>query len=166
MRNKYFQCPSETGKLREILLEYPAGRLGPAMRAQLEKHLAECAACRGAVEAQATVWNALDAWEPDAPTLDFNRRLWHEIDRVAAEPWYRSVLQWRPLLPAAFAALLVIAAGVMISHSHEALIQSVAPGAGVSNTEVDQAVSTLDDLQLLQQLDSVMRPQSDAASEI
>jgi anti-sigma factor RsiW len=166
VRNKDFQCPSETGKLREILLEYPAGRLDRALRAQLEKHLAECAACGVTVEAQAAVWNALDAWEPDAPSLDFNRRLWHEIDRVAAEPWYRTVLHWRPLRPAMFAALLVIATGVMISHTHESLIRSVVPGDGVTTTEVDQAVSTLDDLQLLQQLDSVMRPESDAASEI
>ena len=163
---KFFKCPSETGKLREILLEYPAGRLDRALEAELEKHLAECRACRDTVEAQTAVWNALDAWEPTHPSLDFNRRLWHEIDRVAAEPWYRSLIEWRPLLPAMFAAVLVLAAGLMITRLHEPVLQSVATDDSVTTTEVDQAVSTLDDLHLLQQLDSVIRPESDAASQI
>jgi anti-sigma factor RsiW len=167
MRNGSFKsCPTETGKLRELLLEYPAGRLEPAASEYLEKHLAECPACRETVEAQTAVWNALDTWEPEAPALDFNRRLWHEIDRVAAEPWYRSLVEWRPLLPAMFAAMLVLGAGLLITRSHDSLLQSVAPNDGVTTTEVDQAVTTLDDLQLLQQLDSVVRPESDAASEI
>jgi anti-sigma factor RsiW len=166
MRYRSFQCPSETAKLRELLLDYPAGRLEPALRAQLEKHLAVCPACRDTVEAQTALWNALDAWEPAPLSPDFNRRLWHEIDRVAAEPWYKGLVEWRPLLPAMFVALLVVAAGLMFTRSHDVLLQSVAPGEGVTTTEVDQAVSTLDDLQLLQQLDSVVRPESDAANEI
>lgn len=170
MRIRSFQCPSETEKLREILLEYPAGRLEPELKARLEKHLGECSACRDTVEAQTAMWNALDAWDAPVPSMDFNRRLWHEIDRVAAEPWYkpryRSLLDWRPLLPAMFATLLVLAAGLMITRSHDAPLQSVVPAGGVTAIDVDQAVSTLDDLHLLQQLDSVVQPESDAANEI
>jgi anti-sigma factor RsiW len=164
-----FQCPSETGKMMEVLLDYPAGRLEPGMRAALEQHLAGCSACRDAVEIQAAVWNTLDAWDPAPVSLDFNRRLWQKIDQKAAQPWYAGALTiatWKPMLPTALLALVVVAGGFFFERPHERPMQSVPANNGVSLTEVDQAVSTLDDLQLLQQLDSVTLPDGDAASRI
>jgi anti-sigma factor RsiW len=160
--------------MRQILLDYPAGRLEPETQAALEKHLDGCPACRDAVEAQTAVWNALDAWEPAPVSMDFNRRLWQKIDERAALPWYTALLNWKPMLPAAAVALLVLAGGLVFERPHERTIQSVAAADGVSVTEpgsvsvteVDQAVSTLDDLQLLQELDSARLPDSDAAGRI
>jgi len=162
-------CPLETGKMAEILLEYPTGRLDPGVREALDKHLAGCEACRDAIETQSAVWNALDTWEPVPLSPDFNRRLWQRVDQAAAEPWYARVAGWKPMLPAAFVALLLVCAGLFFERPHdEVAIQSVAASDAVSSTvsvtEVDQAVSTLDDLQLLEQLDSVT--DSDVASRI
>jgi anti-sigma factor RsiW len=171
-----FQCPSETGKMREILLDYPAGRLESGTRVALEQHLAGCSACREAVETQTAVWDALDAWDAAPVSLDFNRRLWQKIDEKSAQPWYtrlasagrgyRSFVDWKPMLPAAILALVVVGAGLFFERPHDLAIQSVAGNDGVSISEVDQAVSTLDDLQLLQQLDSVTLPDGDAATRI
>jgi hypothetical protein len=170
------KCPLETGKMAEILLEYPTGRLDPAVRAALDKHLVGCEACRDAIDEQTAIWKAMDAWEPAPLSMDFNRRLWQRIDRVAVEPWYSSLAGWKPMLPTAIAALLLVAGGLVLERPHEFAIQGVSAGDdvsldGVSVTEVDQAVTTLDDLQLLQQLNSatlpeVTLPDSTAASRI
>ena len=168
------RCPLETGKAPEVLLEYPAGTLEPAVQAALEQHVAVCFDCQEAIEGQIAVWNALDAWEPAPVTLDFNRRLWQRIDQAEAQSWFDLSrfhlnwlnMSWKPALPVV-AALLLVLGVVMFQHPHERLpIQSVAAVDGVTLTEVDQVEAALDDLQLLQQLDSVTMPDSDAASRI
>jgi hypothetical protein len=174
------KCPLETGKSQELLLEYPTGRLDPAVQAILEEHVAVCFDCQQAIEAHSAVWEALDAWEPAPVSVDFNRRLWQRIDQAEANRgfdlgrfdlrrfdlsrWFN--VSWKPALPVA-AALLLVVGTFMFQHPHELLpIQSVAVPNGVTLTEVDQVESALDDLQLLQQLDSVTKPDSDAASRI
>jgi hypothetical protein len=156
--SREMNCPSETGKMAGILLEYPTGRLDPVVRAALDRHLTECQVCRDAIEAQTAIWNALDVWEPAPLSMDFNRRLWQKVDQVAAEPWYSRLAGWKPMLPAAITALVLVAATLVFERPHEYSRQSVATEESVSVTEVDQAVNTLDDLQLLQQLDSVTSP--------
>lgn len=163
------RCPLETGKAPEILLEYPAGTLDPAVQAALEQHVAVCLDCQAAIQGQLAVWKALDAWEPAPVTMDFNRRLWQRIDEAEARSWFdlkRYSMSWKPVLPAVAAVLLVIGVTIL-QRPHERLpLQSVSAPDGVTLTEVDQVEAALDDLQLLQQLDSVTIPDSDAASRI
>jgi hypothetical protein len=167
------KCPLETGKSPELLLEYPTGRLDPAVQVALEEHVAVCADCRQAIEGHTAVWEALDSWEAAPVSMDFNHRLWQKIDRAEASRAFFSLrrfdlsrfnVSWKPALPV---ALLLVAGAFMFQGSHEPFpIQSVAGTSGVTFTEVDQVESALDDLQLLQQLDSVTKPDSDAASRI
>jgi anti-sigma factor RsiW len=152
-----------------MLLDYSAGKLEPAARMALEEHLADCEKCRDAVQAHSAVWNALDAWEPEQMSLDFNRRLWQRIEDTPAQPWYARLASWKPMLPSAVTALVLVAAAFVTQSAferpfgvleHEVSIQGAAAESDVSVTEVDQAVTTLDDLQLLQQLDSATVPES------
>jgi hypothetical protein len=122
-----------------------------------------CARCAAFRTEQTVLWNALDAWEPEPVSLSFNRTLWQRIDAIAAEPWYRRLIDsfrfgaWKPALPLA-AAVCVITAGFLLDHANAPTSNSVAGASGVSITEADQVEKTLDDFQLLRQLDSASHP--------
>lgn len=146
-------CPLQTGET-DLLLDYAAGRL-PARMTALAQHMAGCPACTQFLKEQAAVWNALDEWEPPPVSMDFNRRLWQRIDAAASVPWYKNFgAIWKPAIPLT-AAIVVIAAGFLLDH----------PGArqtrepGVTLQEATQVEQTLDDIQLLDQLD-VVSPKS------
>jgi len=147
----------------DLLLEYSARRLDASRAAAVGHHAESCTECSAFLAAQTAVWDALDAWEPPPVSMDFNRRLWQRIDRTAELPWYRGLFSamraanWKPVFPMA-AAVLVIAGGFLLDHRGG---RTVAPNAatsgvsGVSIIEADQLDQTLDDIQLLRQLDSV-----------
>lgn len=142
-------CPLQTGET-DLLLDYVAGRM-PDRRVALAQHMAGCQACTQFLTEQAAVWKALDEWDPAPVSMDFNRRLWQRIEAAAAVPWYRNFGEiWKPAIPLT-AAILVITAGFLLDH----------PGArqtrvpGVTVQEANQVEQTLDDIQLLDQLDVV-----------
>src|SRR5579884_12266 len=88
-------CP---GMNHDLLVEWAAGRLSPAEKAIIERHLGECAPCREAAEAQRAVWNALDQWQPAPVSDNFDQRLYARIAAAEAESaWDRF---WRGLAQA------------------------------------------------------------------
>lgn len=155
-------CPllTKSSTHGELLLDYTAGRLEGAERAneraRLELHMEECPACQSFRMEQAAVWDALDIWEPAPVSSDFNRRLWQKIETSAARPWYQSLGDslrfgnWKPLVPLT-AAILVIAAGFIFDHPS-------GRNSGMTIREADQVEQTLDDMELLHQLDVVVLP--------
>jgi anti-sigma factor RsiW len=143
-------CPLQTGET-DLLLDYSAGRLDATRTAALARHMEVCPACVRFATEQAAVWKALDEWQPAPVSMEFNRRLWQRIEAAAAVPWYRNFGEiWKPAIPLT-AAILVIAAGFVLDH----------PGArqtrvpDVTVQEANQVEQTLDDIQLLDQLDTV-----------
>ena len=88
---------------------------------------------------------------------------WRRIDaaaqRAVVPPDSRESLRlanWKPVFPLT-AAILVIAARIPAGSSgRTAVAESSVPG--VSVTEADQVEQTLDDIQLLRQLDSAATP--------
>ena len=155
-------CPLQTEET-DLLLDYAAGRLAlremdAARMATLVQHIETCPDCASFRKEQAAVWDALDLWEPAPVSIEFNRRLWQRIDAAAAAPWYTSLMEslrfanWKPVVPLA-AAIAVIAAGFLLDHP-----RGKSPIPGVSVREADQVEQTLDDIQLLHQLDGVTPP--------
>jgi anti-sigma factor RsiW len=148
-------CPLQKPETADILLDYAAGRLDAVRVMGLERHMAICSRCAAFRMEQAAVWDALDAWHPAPVSVDFNRRLWHRID-AANVPWYGALAgllrysSWKPAIPLA-AAIVVIATGFLLDHPGAKV--SPIPGVSVSVTEADQVEQTLDDIQLLNQLD-------------
>jgi anti-sigma factor RsiW len=148
-------CPLQTEET-DLLLDYSAGRLDARKTAVLAQHMESCAACASFRKEQKAVWDALDLWEPAPVSVDFNRRLWQRIDAAAADPWYTSLAEsllfanWKPVIPLT-AAILVIAAGFLLDHP-----ATRNPASSISVKEADQVEQTLDDIQLLNQLDAVM----------
>ena len=159
-------CPLQT-KETDLLLDYSAGRLDAAKTAALARHMDNCPVCASFRTEQTAVWNALDLWEPAPPSMDFNRRLWRRINAAAEAPWYQSLrdslrlANWKPVVPLT-AAILLIAAGFLLDHpgsnsGNNPPVTGVTV-VGVSLKEADQVEQTLDDIQLLQQLDAVSPP--------
>jgi hypothetical protein len=127
---------------------------------RFEQHLSTCAECAAFLAGQTEVWRALDAWEPEPISLDFNRQLWRRIDAAAAAPWYRKLADslrlgaWKPALPLT-AALFLVATAFMMDHPRAVPVTPSAGNAsGVSVVEAEQVEKALDDIQLLRQLDA------------
>jgi hypothetical protein len=148
-------CPLQTEQT-DLLLDYSVGRLDARGMAVLAQHMETCRDCASFANEQKAVWDALDLWEPAPVSMDFNRSLWQRIDAAAAAPWYTSLAEslrfanWKPVIPLT-AAVLLIAAGFFLDHPG-----ARNPAAGISVREADQVEQTLDDIQLLNQLDTVM----------
>ena len=107
-------CPMESGGNAGLLLDYAAGKLKTDARAQMERHIETCPACREFAGGQQTVWHALDNWEPADVSMDFDRRLYARIEQDVSW-WTRLVRPLNPLfrhsVPIGAAAGLVIVAG-------------------------------------------------------
>jgi anti-sigma factor RsiW len=150
-------CPLQTEET-DLLLDYSAGRLDARRTAILAQHMENCPECASFRLEQKAVWDALDLWEPAPVSMDFNRRLWQRIGAAASAPWYIDLAEslrfanWKPAIPLT-AAILMIAAGFLLDHPG-----TRTSATGVSVREADQVEQTLDDIQLLHQLDAVTPP--------
>lgn len=71
---------------RADLILYLEGELEPAERAELEAHLATCAACAAALEAERRLSGTLGALPGFQPAADFEARFWARIARERDEP--------------------------------------------------------------------------------
>ncbi len=150
-------CPSE-----DILLDYVAGALAPAQAAGFERHAKECSRCDALVASQASVWRSLDEWKPEPVSAEFNRELWRRIDADAAAPsWTARLHFWKQLAPLA-ALLALVATGFVMDH-HSQPPAAAPASVAVSASEADQLERTLDDLQLLEAVDTATpaRPAAD-----
>lgn len=156
-------CPLESEQM-DLLLDDASGRLArrgldEATMTALASHMETCPACMAFRRDQKAVWEALDLWQPEPVSAEFNRQLWQRIDAVAAAPWYKALADslrfgCKPLVPLA-AAVLMIIGGFLLDHPKAT---APSPAGGVSIIEADQVEQTLDDIQLLRQLDTVPAP--------
>jgi hypothetical protein len=153
-------CPLMSEDTFDVLLDYSAGKLDRIRSARLEQHKLVCAECSAFLAGQIDLWQTLDVWEPEQVAADFNRRLWQRIDGEAAAPWYRkladalSMGMWKPAVPMA-AAMVLVAAGFMLDHQGaRPPAPAIEAASSVSALDADQVEKTLDDIQLLSQLDA------------
>jgi anti-sigma factor RsiW len=165
-------CPLKAEDTFDVLLDYSAGKLDRNASARFERHIAACAECTAFVAGQSEVWKTLDVWEPQPVGMDFNRQLSRRIDAAAAAPWYTKLADslrmgaWKQAVPLAAAVVLVTTAFMM---DHQTVVK-VTPntvggsyGASLTNvsaTEAEQLEQTLDDIQLMRQLDAAVGGES------
>ena len=146
-------CPIE-GHHPEMLVAYTAGELDREIARALERHMADCAACRSTVAAQSAVWKALDAWEAPPVSRDFDRRLYGRIDEDQRPSWWDRLMRplrampFRQALPLTASAGLIVMAGLLLHHP-VAMAPAAAQPQAVRAVQVEK---TLDDLDLLRQL--------------
>jgi len=152
-------CPIKTQGNTDWLLDYAAGRLRDERNGLLARHMETCGDCAGFVRAQQAVWNALDQWDPEAVSMDFDRRLYRSIEEARPSSglprMFRRLFRplqplWRPVVPLAAACLLIVA-GVML-HRPQTVIAPADGTARVEKIEPEQVERTLDDMQMLREL--------------
>ena len=67
-------CPIQSEN-PEFLMDFAAGSLNAVAMQKMEYHVANCQECKGALDAQAAVWKALDMWEAIPVSDDFDAKL-------------------------------------------------------------------------------------------
>jgi len=161
------KCPMEGREGNEVLLAYIGGRLDRPYSAMLEEHIQSCSGCREFTEGQASVWKALDAWEAEPVSTDFDRRLYVRIDREVSV-WDVILRPFRPLLvrqglPIAAAAAVVLMAGFLMERPAGMLPVSTQPtSAAVERVAPDQAEQTLQDMEMMRELNRLVHPDADS----
>jgi hypothetical protein len=159
-------CPLGT-RDQDLLVAYSSHQLDVAKAAMLDKHMAECGPCREFVRGQKAVWEALDIWEPEAISPDFNRRLYQRID--AQVTWSDRLM--RPLRPLVFhknvslaaAAGLVLALGLVLNQAGTPPRRPVAKSshaADIEGLQADQVVKALDEMEALSRFNRLMKPET------
>jgi len=147
-------CPIEHEETVDDLLDYAVGRLEPAKLSQLRRHVATCEKCANFTLGYREISHALDCWQAPEVTSDFNRRVLHRIEMEPPSPWYRVLFDFRfsPRLATAILVLWLLAiVGFTFNHS----AGSAEPaGPRIDASQANRLEATLDDLQLLHQLDS------------
>lgn len=152
------KCPIETQESAELLLDYCARRLPAEQMALLDRHMALCAACREFRDGQSLVWEALDGWEAEPVSADFDRRLYARIEADEKSSWWRRMMDAigpyvaRPMIPVTAVACLVVVGGLMLQSPET---PTIAPGEPSLVQEVEQVERTLEDLEMLRTLDLI-----------
>jgi anti-sigma factor RsiW len=157
------ECPLETRQDREILVAYSSRALNGDDTQRLETHLKTCSACSEFVRGQRAVFEALDAWEAPPVPVDFDRRVYARIEREGS--WWQRMrfgmsIPWlyRALLPLTTVAALVVLGVVLERPSpHRAQPQ---PATAEAALQPDQVVSALDEMEVIDQFNHLMKPDS------
>ena len=161
MNDTKMTCPLQTDNA-DVLLDYCARVLDPERKAMLELHMAHCADCREMAEAQTQIWAAMDLYDAEPISADFDRKLYAKIaERETVPVWerlrapVREYLQgqpaWKPVLSIAVAS----AALALVFLVRNDVPAPVAPSAIVIDVrEVEQAERALEDIEMLRQLDA------------
>lgn len=150
------KCPLDDADGRSVLLEHCAGRLEPEAAAELERHIRVCPACREFAGAQTSVWQALDGWAAPPVSAEFDRRLYARIAQGEAGWWRRLVRAMAP--PARWPAWTLAAACAVVVLAfllQPRRLPNRPADVMAENFEIEQVEQTLEDLDMLRQLDQV-----------
>lgn len=153
-------CPMENTDNVNMVLDYCAGKLPELQAEGFERHMQACLECRDFVRSHRQTLDALDDWQEQPISADFDRRLQQRIREVERRPswrqWLADKASWRPALSigAACAAAAVI---LLIQVPEDRDTGSVDVPSVVENTRVEaiepeQVETALDDLEMLRQL--------------
>lgn len=138
------------------LLAYAERRLSGEASAAFERHALSCEECRRVIEAQRFVWDALDAWEPEPVSADFNRRLYQAIDADNVRPWWKRLVftRWNTAIPVAATCLVVL--GFFAVRDPDP-VQEGKQGMYIETVDVEKLDRALDDMDLLRELNQELR---------
>lgn len=152
------QCPMENAENAEVLLDYCARKLSGKPLEQFEGHLEICPKCKEFCSRQEAVWNALDVWDAEAVSEQFDSKLYARIEAFENRSWWKRLsgrdFPWRPAvsLGGACAALAV----ALLVHGPVNPPKPASPNVHettrVEALEPEQIERTLEDLEMLKQL--------------
>lgn len=172
MLNTKMTCPLQTDNA-DVLLDYCARSLDAERKTMLEKHMESCAGCREMASAQSQIWSAMDSYEAEAISADFDRKLYariEEMDRVPAWERFwapvREYLQgqpaWKPVLSVAAASAVFLVVIAVRPGVEQPIVE---PNANIIDVRVvEQAERALEDLEMLRQFDPLVPADSTGAN--
>ena len=161
------ECPMKSQEEAALLLDYCAGRLTTGAAGDVERHMAECAACAKFVRGQQALWNVMNEWQAPPVSADFDQHLDRRMRETDSSSWIERMTRAlrpafaRPAL-ALGAVCLVMAAGLVLQNSRTGGAPADDSPARVERIEPEQVEKALDDMQMLRELSSA--PGTDAAS--
>jgi hypothetical protein len=156
-----YRCPLQEGEQAGLFLSWMEGAMTAEESARLEEHAAGCASCRELMDGQKAVWAALEGWEPETVSQDFNRRLYAASDAEQAQPWWKRAMErafpfpLRPAVPVAATCLLVI--GVFLFQTPQPVELENKQAVVFDRVDVEQVDRSLDDLDLLRELNEELK---------
>ena len=131
-------CLNKNEQGAELLTGYLAKTLDAAEMAEVERHVRDCADCRGL----ASVWEKLDEFAAPEVRADFDARLYARIaEEDSHQPWWRRLL-WRPAVPLVAAGALVGLGLLIAPRTHDAAKQA-------NQMDIEQVAQAVDDMDLL-----------------
>lgn len=160
-------CPLQNNEGAELILDYCAQKLAPDAVISLERHIAQCDDCARVVEAQRSVWEALDSYETlPAISEDFDEKLWARIEQAEGRSWWRklldgpalgwgSIFSWKPAMVTASACAAVLAVMVVVQQPSGTIVDKspVVEKAMIERgVDLDQVEGSIEDLDMLKQL--------------
>jgi anti-sigma factor RsiW len=123
------------------ILAYVDGRLSESERAEVEKHLDACPACRVRATEFSSVSDLLDELPVIEPSPAFDVRV---RARIAAEPVKQSWWAWlRPSPRIALAASMLLLATVFVSYRTDNIAPPISPDQ--ADAEMMQDLSVMED---------------------
>ena len=148
-------CPIQNGENSELLLAYSARKLDAETTAILERHIEICPACREFAANQRAVWEALEAWEAQPVTADFDRRLQRRIEEEVSW-WDLLIRPFRPMLvrqglPIAATACVLLMAGAGVMLQRPSAVRPVPPteSAQLEAVQPEQVQHAMEAMQML-----------------
>jgi len=163
-------CPMKSQEEAAVLLDYCAGKLREDSARDVERHIAECAACAEFVTGQQALWSAMNEWHAPAVSAEFDARLERRLRETDSVSWIERLTQSlrpsfaRPAFALA-AVCLIMVAGLLLQNPRTALVPADDAHARVEKIELEQVEKALDDMQMLRELTSTTSaPSTEAPS--
>jgi len=157
-------CPLQNNN-SEMLLDYCSRRLSLESTLLVEAHLEHCPECQAMAASQKAVWDALDEWEAEPVSADFDRRLYEKIEQRGDSIWAR-IAGWawginlRPAFTLGAACATVIFA--LLLRGPVATVPDVQDAAArIETSEIELAEQALEDMDIMNKL-GVVAMSSDA----
>jgi Putative zinc-finger len=135
-------CLSKHEQGADLLAGYLAKTLDAARMAELDRHIRECAECRGL----ASVWERLDEFAVPEVSPGFDARLYARIAREEARVWGWRRWLWPPVAPLAVAAAVAVVLFLRVPGSPDA-------AQPATTADIEQVAQAVDDLDLLTPID-------------
>src|SRR5438046_5146201 len=120
----------------DAVRDYAFDELDPAGRASVERHIAECGACRMELDRMRLTTAALRV----LPDVEVPRRIAFVSDKVPEAGWFAAF--WNSAARLGFAAACVLAVGISFAAYHRPPeVHTTVQTASLSQADVDAAVN-------------------------